>query len=148
MHTLTFTSEIGPITITETDNAITRIDFRAERTPGKGSPLLRQCATQIREYLAGKRHSFDVPLRIDGTAFDRAVLAAMRMVAFGKTVSYASLAKAIGKPTAYRAVANACGRNKIPILIPCHRVVASDGIGGFNAGISRKKALLRIERTI
>lgn len=148
MQTLTFPSPLGHITIRGSDGAITGLEFARKKVTGAPSPLLEACAREIGEYLAGKRSTFDVPVRIEGTAFDLAVLNAMRKITFGKTASYAALAKAIGKPKAYRAVANACGRNKVPILIPCHRIVASDGLGGFSAGIRRKKSLLRLERVI
>lgn len=148
MRTLTFPSALGRITISESDGAIRALEFARKKTKDATSPLLEACAGEIKEYLAGKRSAFDIPLRIEGTDFDIAVLEAMRKIAYGKTTSYAALAKAIGKPKAYRAVANACGRNRIPILIPCHRVVASEGLGGFNAGIQRKKALLRLEKKI
>ncbi len=147
MQTLTFPSELGSITITETNGAITGLDFTSKKKGDEASPLLRKCAAEITEYLAGKRDVFSVPLHITGTPFDHAVLAAMQKIGFGKTVSYAELAKKIGKPKAYRAVANACGRNRMPILIPCHRVVSTHGLGGFSAGVHRKKKLLRIEQS-
>jgi O-6-methylguanine DNA methyltransferase len=70
----------------------------------------------------------------------------MMKVSYGKTISYGELAKKIGKPKAYRAVANACSANKIPIIIPCHRIVAANGIGGYSSGIDIKKKLLRLEK--
>lgn len=144
MHTLCIRTTLGPITITEEDGAITELSFRSskDRSP---TPLLRQCAREVQEYFAGKRNTFTVPLKANGTPFDEAVQSAMQKVKFGDTVSYAELAKRIGKAKACRAVANACGRNRTPILIPCHRVVASNGLGGFNSGIKRKKILLGIE---
>jgi AraC family transcriptional regulator of adaptative response/methylated-DNA-[protein]-cysteine methyltransferase len=88
----------------------------------------------------------DLPLDIQGTAFQERVWQALRKIPLGATRSYAEIAKAIGKPSAHRAVANACGANKIAVAIPCHRVVASDGgVGGYAFGVARKKALLARE---
>lgn len=146
MSLYSFRTKLGAITLTESEGMITDLAFRATKNPSSISPLLRRCAREIEEYLSGTRTQFTVPVRVGGTAFDQAVLGAMQKIAFGKTVSYAHLAEQIGKPKAYRAVANACGRNRMPILIPCHRVVATDGIGGFSAGINRKKMLLGVEQ--
>lgn len=147
MDSLTFASKLGPITVTASDDAVTGLELGSRKKGTSDSPLLKKCVSEINEYLSGLRSDFTVPMKIEGTPFDHAVLSAMRRIGFGKTVSYAELAKQIGKPKAYRAVANACGRNRMPILIPCHRVVASHGLGGFSSGIERKKILLGIEKS-
>lgn len=102
---------------------------------------------ELKAYLSGNRRKFDVPLAIDGSAFARRVWTAIAGVPFGETISYGQLAVSIGRPTATRAVANACGANPVPVIIPCHRVIASDGgLGGFSAGVSVKRQLLALER--
>jgi O-6-methylguanine DNA methyltransferase len=101
---------------------------------------------QAREYLSGKRREFDVDVSaLQGTDFQKAVWREMTKIPYGQTRSYKQLAEAIGKPKAYRAVANACGKNPLPIIVPCHRTVASNGIGGFSLGLDLKRQLLKIE---
>lgn len=106
-----------------------------------------QCRRQLTEYFRGTRRIFRVPLHLSGTAFQKKVWRRLIKIPYGKTISYAGLARAIGHPKAYRAVANACGQNPLPILIPCHRVIASDGkLGGYSSGLKRKRWLLRHEQ--
>lgn len=101
---------------------------------------------QLTDYFAGKRQSFDLNLCPDGTEFQLSVLAELQRIPYGVTASYGEIAERIGKPKAYRAVGAANGRNPIPIIIPCHRVIGSDGtMTGFGGGIPTKKALLRLE---
>ncbi len=103
-------------------------------------------AEQLADYFAGKRHSFDLNLRPDGTEFQLRVLEELQRIPYGSTVSYGEIAERIGKPKAVRAVGAANGRNPIPIIIPCHRVIGSNGkMTGFGGGIPTKKALLRLE---
>jgi len=103
-------------------------------------------AEQLSDYFAGKRHSFDLNLRPDGTEFQLRVLEELQRIPYGSTVSYGEIAERIGKPKAVRAVGAANGRNPIPIIIPCHRVIGSNGkMTGFGGGIPTKKALLRLE---
>jgi len=101
---------------------------------------------QLTDYFAGRRHSFDLKLRPGGTEFQRAVLQELQRIPYGVTASYGEIAERIGRPKAVRAVGAANGRNPIPIVIPCHRVIGSDGaMTGFGGGIPTKKALLRLE---
>ena len=101
---------------------------------------------QLLEYFAGKRHSFDLKLRPTGTEFQLQVLDELRKIPYGSTASYGDIAQRIGKPKAVRAVGAANGRNPIPIIIPCHRVIGSTGkMTGFGGGIPTKEALLRLE---
>lgn len=96
--------------------------------------------------IAGKSPPRGVGLDVRGTEFQRAVWAELRRIPSGATRSYADIAKAIGKPKATRAVANACGANRLPVVVPCHRVIAKDGsIGGYTGGLHIKRALLRAE---
>lgn len=146
MHTLSFTTILGALTLKESDGCISELSFKKEEsvTP---TPLLQKCAREITEYLEGRRKTFSVPLAVNGTAFDKKVRTAIQATTFGKTVTYGEIAKKIGSPKAYRAVANACGRNPLPLVIPCHRVVGSNGLGGYNGGVALKKLLLAREQT-
>jgi len=101
---------------------------------------------QLREYFAGTRRKFAVPLDLDGTEFQQRAWAAMCGIRYGHTLSYAQQAKAIGKPKAVRAVGSANGANPVPIIVPCHRVIASDGsLGGYALGLTMKRYLLALE---
>lgn len=102
---------------------------------------------QLREYFSGKRRSFDLPLAPTGTSFQAKVWNALREIPYGATITYGELAERVGSPKGYRAVGNANGKNPLVIIQPCHRVVAGgDKLGGFSAGIYRKKFLLRLEK--
>ncbi|MFT3815054.1 MAG: methylated-DNA--[protein]-cysteine S-methyltransferase [Acidovorax sp.] len=110
------------------------------------SALLRQTAAELADYFAGQRQAFGVPLDLVGTPFQRDAWHALLAIPHGQTRSYAEQARAIGRPTATRAVAAANGQNKISIIVPCHRVIGSDGsLTGFGGGLARKKALLALE---
>ena len=109
-------------------------------------PILRQAALELIEYMAGQRREFTVALQPIGTAFQSRVWHELRQIPYGKTRSYADIAKALGQPTATRAVGAANGKNPLPIFIPCHRVIASDGsLHGYSAGLDVKRALLSLE---
>jgi methylated-DNA-[protein]-cysteine S-methyltransferase len=113
------------------------------------SEVLREAATQVREYFAGSRMSFDMPISMNGTEFQRRVWEGLRRIPFGGTMTYGDLAESISAPGAFRAVGNANGRNPLPLLVPCHRVLASGGkIGGFTSGVGLKRRLLDHESTI
>jgi methylated-DNA-[protein]-cysteine S-methyltransferase len=109
------------------------------------SPVMRSAAHQIDEFLSGRRITFDIPLRIEGTDFQKSVWNELTRIPYGKTASYMEIAKRIGRPNSYRAVGNACNANPLPLVIPCHRVIASNGIGGFGGGLALKKKLMGIE---
>ena len=112
-----------------------------ERNDRKMSALRRSVERRI----AGKDLSDDVPLDLHGTPFQLAVWKEMLRIPAGETLSYGEVARNIGRPKAFRAVAQACGANPVPVVVPCHRVVASDGLGGYTGGIEKKIALLRAE---
>lgn len=113
----------------------------------KSVSLLTACLRQLEEYFSGKRCTFDLPLHLVGTPFQKKVWRQLMKIPYGQTVSYAELARRIGRPKAYRAVANACGQNPLPIIVPCHRVIASGGkLGGYSGGLKRKRWLLRHEK--
>jgi methylated-DNA-[protein]-cysteine S-methyltransferase len=101
---------------------------------------------QLNEYFAGERKDFDLPLRLNGTEFQLSVLHALQKIPYGETTSYSDIAERIGRPKAMRAVGAANGRNPIPIIVPCHRVIGSHGdLTGFGGGLNTKEALLRLE---
>jgi len=107
----------------------------------------RVAIEQIREYLAGKRREFDLHLDIRGTEFQRAVWDELCRIPFGVTYSYQDVARAIGRPSAVRAVGTANGANPLPLVVPCHRVVATGGkLGGYGGGLELKRRLLVMER--
>jgi methylated-DNA-[protein]-cysteine S-methyltransferase len=102
--------------------------------------------TQLSEYFRGERRDFDLPLKLAGTEFQVSVLEALQQIPYGVTTSYGAIAKQIGRPKAMRAVGAANGRNPIPIIVPCHRVIGSGGdLTGFGGGLDTKEALLRLE---
>lgn len=103
--------------------------------------------TQLRKYLKGELKHFNCPLDMRGTPFEKKVWTALKRIPYGKTQSYKDVAKTIGHPKAFRAVGNANGSNSIPLIIPCHRVIESNGgLGGFGHGLKVKKNLLNLER--
>ncbi len=112
------------------------------RDAGAASPV----AEQLREYFAGERERFDVPLAARGTEFQRRVWEALRAIPYGETASYGQIARAVGRPAASRAVGAANGRNPISIVVPCHRVVGAGGaLTGYGGGLDRKARLLDLE---
>lgn len=147
-------SPIGRLFIAASDVGIRAIEFPENRHPVKRDgdwregthPLLDTARTQLDEYFALKRKRFDLPLAPRGTEFQLQVWNALREIPFGQTRSYAQQATTIGKPTATRAVGAANGRNPIPIIVPCHRVIGASGaLTGFGGGIETKRFLLRLE---
>jgi methylated-DNA-[protein]-cysteine S-methyltransferase len=121
---------------------------QASTTRGDGHdapPVLKDTATQLEEYFAGERTGFDVPMELDGTAFQKEVWRELTRIPYGETISYGELARRVGRPKGPRAVGQANGKNPIPIIVPCHRVLASNGIGGYGGGLPMKRALLAVE---
>ena len=109
-------------------------------------PVLQSSATQLREYFAGKRNHFELPLNGAGTDFQQAVWSALARIPFGELRSYGDIAREIGRPKAVRAVGAANGRNPLPIVVPCHRVIGSNGsLTGFAGGLDVKTKLLKLE---
>ena len=129
-----------------------KVSGRAQVSRAQVSPRAARHADtavrQLREYFAGTRRKFAVSLDLDGTEFQQQAWAAMCGIRYGHTLSYAQQAKAIGKPKAVRAVGSANGANPVPIIVPCHRVIASDGsLGGYALGLAMKRYLLALETT-
>lgn len=112
-----------------------------------GGILNQRVAKQISEYFAGKRHKFDLPLDLHAAPFHAKVLGAVAKIPYGETRTYGDIARQVKNPGASRAVGTANARNMIPIIIPCHRVVASNGLGGYGGGLEMKKFLLKLEQS-
>lgn len=143
-------SPIGALGIAEDGTGITDLFLRSRKGPAElpedETPLLRRASEQLREYFAGKRKEFDLPLSLQGTPFQRADWAALQTIPYGETRSYAQIAAQMGNRKACRAVGGANGKNPVLIVVPCHRVVsAGGGLGGFSAGLEVKRFLLRLE---
>ena len=150
---------VGVLRVTASERGVTAIErvsrasvaSRAKVSPRtQVSPRAARHADtavrQLREYFAGTRRKFTVPLHLDGTEFQQQAWAAMCGIRYGHTLSYAQQAKAIGKPKAVRAIGSANGANPVPIIVPCHRVIASDGsLGGYALGLTMKRYLLALE---
>ncbi|MBO8127017.1 MAG: methylated-DNA--[protein]-cysteine S-methyltransferase [Firmicutes bacterium] len=111
----------------------------------QNTPILEKARTQLLQYFAGERRAFELPLTFHGTPFQLRVWDLMTLIPYGKTVTYADLATALNNPGAVRAVGQACGANPIPIVVPCHRVLAKGSLGGYTGGLEYKKYLLELE---
>jgi methylated-DNA-[protein]-cysteine S-methyltransferase len=140
-------SPVGALVLNEADGALAAITWRRADANADStvSPLLATAARQLDEYFAGWRRSFELPLAPKGSPFQQRVWAEMCRIPFGATARYGDLARALG--TAAQPIGQACGANPIPIVIPCHRIVAAGGLGGFSggAGLTSKRFLLRHE---
>jgi methylated-DNA-[protein]-cysteine S-methyltransferase len=144
LHT-SFDSPVGPLTVTEEDGALVSLEWR-KQSNGTASPLLDAARRQLDAYFAGTLAKFDLPVNPAGTDHQRKVWRAMQDIPFGDYQTYGALSAAIGSSP--RAVGTACGRNPIPIIIPCHRVLAAGGgIGGYSGsgGTETKRYLLSLE---
>ena len=146
---------LGPATIAATAAGLAGFWFDGQRHhPGElpapvapEHPQLARAAAQLAAYWRGERGAFELPLDAGGTPFQRAVWDALRAVPPGTTASYAEIARRVGRPSALRAVGAAIGRNPLCVVVPCHRVVGSDGaLTGYAGGLERKRALLALER--
>lgn len=150
-YTACYNSKIGLIEITGTAEGILSLGFLEDtaRNPVENHPCVQECVAQLDEYFRGMRKEFSVNVILQGTEFQKQVWQQVMTIPFGKTVSYQDVAVALGKPKACQAVGNANGRNKIPIIIPCHRVLGSDGkLTGYGGGLWRKEWLLQHEGTV
>ena len=148
-----FTTILGDIKISESNNCITNIQFIKDPIELKSipyvneTPLIMQAVTQIKEYLSGTRKQFDLPLNPSGTEFQKNVWHVLQMIPYGEHWSYKQVAIALLKPTAARAVGMANNKNPIPIIIPCHRVIGANGdLVGYAGGLAIKEQLLNLEQ--
>ncbi len=133
--------------IADEDGALTAISW-SEPSSGacRETALTVRAAEQLREYFAGERRDFDLPLRLSGTDFQRRVWDALCTIPYGSTRTYGEIARACGSPGAPRAVGQACNRNPVSIAVPCHRVVGAGGLTGYAGGLESKKILLELEQ--
>lgn len=147
-------SPVGPLLLAASDDALVAIEFRQNRHPVKrnvdwqqgDNAMLRETQRQLQSYFDGQARRFDLPLAPNGTRFQQQVWATLAQIPYGVTWSYGELAQHLGKPAAVRAVGAANGRNPIPIVLPCHRVIGADGsLTGFGGGLPTKAFLLRHE---
>jgi methylated-DNA-[protein]-cysteine S-methyltransferase len=149
-----FESPLGPMLLARTAKGLCGAWFDAQRWHPQAidaperhdDPLLRDAARQLRSYFAGRSSRFDLQLDLQGTGFQQTVWQALLAIDAGATQSYAEVARRIGSPQAVRAVGAAVGRNPVSLIVPCHRVVATDGsLRGYAGGLDRKRALLALE---
>lgn len=146
-------SPLGSILLARTEAGLTCISFQEGSravNPGPGwrqeDARLSEATDQLHDYFYGSRRGFDLPLAPEGTSFQQQVWRALQQIPCGETISYGELAKRIGRPSASRAVGAANGRNPLPIVIPCHRVIGADGrLTGYAGGVAIKESLLRHE---
>ena len=144
-------SPLGKLLLMEENGALIKLSFRAEYREAeiRETPVLLEAKHQLEEYFEGKRKVFDLPLKYEGTPFQHAVWDALRDIPYGEVRSYREIAEAVGSPKAFRAVGQAVHNNPIALIVPCHRVIASDGsLGGFAAGPEMKVKILTFENVI
>ncbi len=145
-------SSIGPIQLTASDKGISGLIFDAKSDTGSTGdthPILNEARKQLDEYFQGKRKEFNIPLDMSGTAFQMKVWHAVTKIGYGTTATYLDIAKAIKNTKSVRAVGLANGKNPIPIIIPCHRIIGANGkLTGYGGGLWRKEWLLRHEGAI
>jgi methylated-DNA-[protein]-cysteine S-methyltransferase len=148
---------IGTLLVAGDEQGVHRITFPLKEKPGEAAPPeegwtesargpLQEAVRQLKEYFAGRRTEFDLPLAPEGTGFQKSVWRLLRDIPYGETISYGELARRLGNPKASRAVGAANGSNPLPIVVPCHRVIGANGkMTGFGGGIPVKEALLALE---
>ena len=144
---------IGKLTLVASPLGLQQVIFGAKKLRSSRTVLTKanghliQTERQLREYFAGKRKKFSIKLDINGTAFQTAAWHSLATIPYGKTISYAQQARLVRKPKAFRAVGSANGKNPVAIVLPCHRVIASDGtLGGYAGGLAIKRKLLALEK--
>lgn len=148
MHERLIESPVGLLTLRAEDGALTAILFGDQRTGLPGSDqILDQAEAELKEYFAGERKEFAVPVRLMGTDFQKKVWAALAEIPYGGTATYGEIAARIGSPKACRAVGTANHHNPVPIIVPCHRVIGAGGsLTGYGGGLEVKAYLLTLER--
>jgi len=151
IHRLLFDTAIGRLAIIANTEAVVAIRLLPGEMEAVAGPLLAEARChagrrQVEEFLAGERRDFDLVYRLQGTEFQQKVWREMLRLPYGETATYGDLAKALGQPGANQAVGLACGANPLPLVVPCHRVVAGGGkMGGFSGGLPTKRWLLDLE---
>ena len=147
MYQYSYDTVIGEICIAEKDNCICNVSFETLNYTKKETPLIKKTYSQLKEYFAGKRKSFNIPISANGTEFQIKVWKELQKIPYGKTATYKEIAENIGNKNASRAVGMANNKNPIAIIIPCHRVIGTKGdLTGYAGGIKLKKYLLDLEK--
>jgi len=146
-----FKALFGQLLLEEKNGALTRLGFSKEKpspeAENRETELLQRASEQLAEYFAGKRKAFSLPLAPEGTEFQKTVWRALEAIPYGETCSYKDIANGIGNPNGCRAVGLANGKNPIAIIIPCHRVIGTNGkLTGFGGGLDVKQYLLTLEK--
>lgn len=156
VHTVTcdFASPLGPMVLAAASGSVVGVWFEDQaHLPDMShchkepqNPVLQQTCDQLGQYFARQRHSFDMPIHMDGTVFQQAVWQALLTISYGNTQDYGAISRCIGQPKACRAVGAALGCNPCAIIVPCHRVIGAHGrLTGYSGGLDRKAALLKLE---
>ena len=148
--TATFASPLGPLRLSEENGRLIRLDYHRDPLSEsyEPTPVLVEAMSQLTAYFQGKLKKFDLPLEMRGTPFQRQVWRQLLTIPYGETRSYGQIADAIGKPGASRAVGGANNKNPLAIIVPCHRVIGSDGsLVGYASGVDIKQKLLQLEQT-
>jgi methylated-DNA-[protein]-cysteine S-methyltransferase len=151
IYTAYLNTAVGPLAISGTREGITAVQFvpQAGTASADIPPCIKDCTQQLTEYFAGHRGDFSLLLAPQGTPFQRQVWDKLCQIPFGQTISYRQLAEAMGNPRAVRAVGRANATNKLNIIVPCHRVIGSDGsLTGYGGGVQRKEWLISHERQV
>lgn len=149
IYTKFYSSPVGFLEINATETSIIGLNFRdkEEESDTQLPDVLKQCLKELDEYFAGHRQKFDVAVELEGTDFQKSVWVQLKNIPYGNTSSYGDIAKRIKNPNSFRAVGLANNRNKISIILPCHRVIGSDGsMVGYGGGLWRKEWLLEHEQ--
>ena len=153
MQFCTLSSPVGELLLAGDESGLREVGFQNGTHPSRPQPdwqedprPFKKAVAQLRDYFAGQRREFDLPLAPEGTPFQLKVWSALRTIPYGETWSYGELARRIRKPKAARAVGAANGQNPIPIIVPCHRVIGANGsLTGFGGGLKIKRILLELE---
>ena len=150
IYQYSYETKLGSVTIVEEDGALLAITtHRTYEGIKQETPLINEAYRQLSEYLLGERKRFDLPLNPQGTVFQQQVWKALCDIPYGETRSYKQIAEAIGNPKAVRAVGMANNRNPLLIVVPCHRVIGTNGkLVGYAAGIEKKEFLLKLEKSL
>jgi len=149
---LVMETPVGKLRLVASNKGLTAIDVKATyskletKLDGRAQEILAETRKQLTQYFAGDRKKFDLPFDLTGTPFQVKAWKTLTRIPYGKTISYSEQAKAMRKAKAFRAVGSANGKNPIPIIIPCHRVIASNGgLGGYSLGLKMKRQLMKLE---
>lgn len=142
-----YDTPVGKLYIEAEEDFLTKLSFFELSGKRLETPVIKETYGQLTEYFEGNRKTFDIPLKLEGTDFQKSVWHALMKIPYGKTVSYLDIARSAGNPKASRAVGMANNKNKIPIIIPCHRVIGKNGsLTGYAGGLEIKKKLLELEK--